>query len=125
MSNLDHANLEGADLAGLKSGADMRNQPMGLIRVVLSHARLKGAKLTGADLSRGDLSYADLREADLTRANLVKAKLTGADLRGARLDESTVTDAEIHNTIFTGAIGLGSVRGIETTQGRETAIFDP
>jgi len=42
MSKLDHVNLEGADLSDLKAGADMRNQPMGLIRIVLTNASLKG-----------------------------------------------------------------------------------
>lgn len=61
------SNFDGANLSELKSGADMRNQPMGSIKIVLTHASLKGAKLIGADLSRGDLSYAELREASAGR----------------------------------------------------------
>jgi uncharacterized protein YjbI with pentapeptide repeats len=125
MSKLDHVNLEGANLSDLKAGADMRNQPMGLIRIVLTNASLKGAKLIGADLSRGDLSYADLREADLTRANLTRVNLTGANLGGAKLDGANVTDAQIHNAIFIGATGLKDVLGLDSTQGKETATFDP
>jgi uncharacterized protein YjbI with pentapeptide repeats len=125
MSKLDYANLQGADLSELKSGADMRNQPMGLIRIMLTHASLKGAKLIGADLSRGDLSYADLREADLTRANLSRTNMTGANFGGAKLDGAIVTDAEIHNAIFVGATGLKDVLGLDTTKGKETAAFDP
>jgi hypothetical protein len=32
--------------------------------------------------------------------------------------------AEIHHAIFKGAVGIGTVRGLETTEGRETATFD-
>lgn len=125
MSKLDHVNLEGANLSDLKAGADMRNQPMGLIRIVLTNASMKGAKLIGADLSRGDLSYADLREADLTRANLTRVNLTGANLTGAKLEGANVTEAQIYNAVFTGATGLKEVLGLDSTQGRETATFDP
>nr|WP_232831204.1 pentapeptide repeat-containing protein [Peristeroidobacter agariperforans] len=90
MSKLDDVNLEGANLSDLKAGADMRNQPMGLIRIVLTHASLKGANLEGA-------------------------KLGGAIL----------TDAQIHNAIFVGATGLKEVLGLDSTQGKETATFDP
>src|SRR5882672_6295851 len=125
MGNMDRAGLVGADLSDVKGGSDMGNQPMGLVRLILTHARLKGAKLNRADLSRADLSFADLREADLSDANLTFTKLSGADLTGARLDRATLAGAEIHNANFTGAKGLESVHGLETTEGRELAVFGP
>jgi len=66
-----------------------------------------------------------LREADLSRANLARVNLTGANLGGAKLDGAIVTDAQIHNALFTGATGLKEVAGLDSTQGKETATFDP
>lgn len=120
MGNFERANLEGADLSAVRGGADMRNQPMGLIRMVLTHARMQGAKLTGADLSRADLSYADLRDADLSHADLTRAKLIGADFTGAKLDKATLTGAQIDQAVFSGVVDLPDLAG---TEGRETAIF--
>ncbi|HKE45498.1 MAG TPA: pentapeptide repeat-containing protein [Steroidobacteraceae bacterium] len=125
MANMDRVSLVGADLSDVKGGSDMGNQPMGLVRLILTHARLQKAKLNRADLSRADLSFADLREADLSDANLTFAKLSGADLTGAKFDRATLTGAEIHNANFTDAKGLDTVHGLETTEGRELAVFGP
>jgi uncharacterized protein YjbI with pentapeptide repeats len=124
MGNFDHAKLEGANLEHVQGGADMRNQPMGLVRLVLSGARLKGARLAHAKLSRADLSFADLREADLTGVDLTKAKLTGVDFTGATLTDATFEGAEIHQAIFKDVVGLPTVHGLETAEGRDAATFD-
>jgi uncharacterized protein YjbI with pentapeptide repeats len=42
MGNMERANFEGADLSRVKGSSDMTNQPMGLIRLVLTRA-LDGA----------------------------------------------------------------------------------
>lgn len=124
MGNLEGAILDGADLSNVKAAADMRNQPMGQIRAVLVHARLKGARLSGADFSRADFSFADLRDADLTNTNLTRAKLDGADLTGARLDHAVLAGAELQSANFTGVKGLESASGLDSTVGREAAVFD-
>ena len=92
MGNFERAKLEGANLERVQGGADMRNQPMGLVRLVLAGARLKGARLAQANLSRADLSYADLREADLSGVDLTRAKLVGADFTGATLTTPRSTE---------------------------------
>ena len=122
MGNFERAKLEGANLEQVQGGADMRNQPMGLVRLVLAGARLKGARLAQADLSRADLSYADLREADLSGVNFTRARLVGADLTGATLTNATLDGAEIHDAIFTRAVGAETLRGLDTTEGRDSAI---
>ncbi|HKU16456.1 MAG TPA: pentapeptide repeat-containing protein [Steroidobacteraceae bacterium] len=124
MGNFERAKLEGANLTHVRGGADMRNQPMGLVRLVLVGARMHGARLAQADLSRADLSYADLTRADLSGVNLTRAKLIGADLTGATLTDATLDGAEIHDAIFKGAVGIPTVRGLETAEGRESATFD-
>ena len=40
MGNFERAKLESANLERVQGGADMRNQPMGLVRLVLTGARL-------------------------------------------------------------------------------------
>ena len=87
------------NLEQVQGGADMRNQPMGLVRLVLAGARLKGARLARANLSRADLSFADLREADLSGVDLTRAKLVGADFTGATLTTATLDGAEIDQAI--------------------------
>ena len=124
MGRAPRAKLEGANLTNVRGSADMRNQPMGLIRLVLVGARLQGARLIEAQLARADLSYADLRKADLSGADLTRAKLVGADLRGAILTHATFEGAEIHDAIFTGAVGVESTRGLEAAEGRDSASFD-
>src|SRR5690606_2699575 len=124
MGNFERANLEGADLREVRGGADMRNQPMGLIRLVLTSARLDGARLNGADLSRADMSYAQLRGADLTNADLTQAKLVGADLTGATLTGAALSRAEIHGAVFREVRDLRTVVGLNETLGREAAEFD-
>ena len=44
MGNMERANLEGADLSEVKGGAEMTNQPMGLVRLVLARAQPQGRK---------------------------------------------------------------------------------
>lgn len=46
-----HANFTVADFSGARTGADMRNQSMGLMRAELAGARLDGA--TGLDSANG------------------------------------------------------------------------
>jgi uncharacterized protein YjbI with pentapeptide repeats len=62
--------------------------------------------------------------ADLTGFNLTRATLVGADFTGATLTNVTLDGAEIHQAIFTGAVGMDTLRGLDTAEGRDTAIFE-
>ena len=56
-ADLTGASLIGATLAGASLGADMKNQSMGLMRVVFKSAKLDGINARGADFSRGGDRY--------------------------------------------------------------------
>jgi uncharacterized protein YjbI with pentapeptide repeats len=96
--------LVGTKLVDLKGGADMRNQPMGLMRT----------DLTGADLSGADLTGANLQHARLVRTNLTNATLTHAD----------VTNADVNSAIFHGARGRDSIIGWNKALNTDQAILD-
>src|SRR5207247_10246424 len=98
-----------AALAEADMGADMRSQPMGLMRVFLSSANLSGANRAGANLARGDLSGANLANANLTGANMLGADLSGANLEGA---------------ILRSIRGREAMKGLETAKNVDKAIFD-
>ncbi|MGO8871796.1 MAG: pentapeptide repeat-containing protein [Acidimicrobiales bacterium] len=83
--HLDHANLDGADLAGAN----------------LSYARLTGATLNGADLDGADLFHANMTNSSLEGASLTNADLDSAYLIQADLDSADLTDTELLNTYFT------------------------
>ncbi|BCM85695.1 pentapeptide repeat-containing protein [Methylobacterium indicum] len=92
------ATMRGATLVGLRGGADLRNQSMGLMRAVFVSVNLSGANLTGADLGRARLDFANLAGADLT-----DVALTGADLSGADLTGATVAGADFRSVDVGGA----------------------
>jgi uncharacterized protein YjbI with pentapeptide repeats/beta-lactamase regulating signal transducer with metallopeptidase domain len=73
--NLEHADLRGLDLHGLRIAADE-----------LSHADLRNVNLAGAELVGVSLEHANLAGADLRGARLSGVALEGANFDGARLD---------------------------------------
>jgi len=76
-SNLDRANLFGADLQDAAFyGASLRG------------ANLRAANLNGAVLQEANLQGANLERANLRGTNLSGAILYGANLRGARLEQA-------------------------------------
>lgn len=97
--NLQKANLNGADLSGVKLGAESEleydvlvadNPPDSTFIANLSDAKLVKANLLGADLIGVDLRGADLSEANLAGADLQHANLSLANLCGADLSIETV-----------------------------------
>jgi len=88
--------------------ADMRNQPMGLMRVFFTSADLTGANLTGANLARADLSFANLTNADFTGRSL-SADVSGADLNG---------------TILRAPAGAKRLKNLGHAKNVDRAIFD-
>ncbi len=85
-------------------------------------AKLDGATLVRADLGYVLLSYASLKGANLSGASLAKADLTGADFTGANLTGADLTEADVGGAVFTGAIGLDTVKGWDKTLNTAGAI---
>jgi len=83
--------------------ADMRNQPMGLMRVVLVKTVLRGANLAGADLSHGLIEFADLSGANLSGASLRFADAAGANFSGANLHGTDFREADVSGARFSRA----------------------
>lgn len=120
VANFDGASLVEARLVGVRGGADMRNQSMGLIRASLRGAGLERADLSRADLGRADLEFAKLRGARLDGANLRAAQLGGADLTGASLDGAELADADLAGAILVGTNGTPS--GLERARNLDRAF---
>lgn len=95
--SVEHRDLTGADLSGLRlAGAD-------LCGAFLENADLVGADLTGAKLDRAVLTRARLDGACLSGASLVEANLGGASLRSVRADDADFTRAVLAAADFTDA----------------------
>jgi uncharacterized protein YjbI with pentapeptide repeats len=124
VANLERTDLSGANLERLRGGADMKNQPMGLMRLSMSKAKLVGAKLAGADLSRALLEFADLSKADLRGANLAQADLSAANLDGAALAGADLTGANLLHARLTGITGREAIKGLDSAKNLATAKFD-
>ena len=118
------AKLGGASLRRANAGADPGNQSMGVMRATFVGADLSGADLSDANLFKADLSHANLTNAKLARTNLMNAdliqtNLTRADLTGAKLAKANIDEA-----IFTNAVGVDRIQGLDQARNREKAIFD-
>ncbi|HEX2250936.1 MAG TPA: pentapeptide repeat-containing protein [Gemmatimonadales bacterium] len=121
---LRSANLRGASLRRANAGADPGNQSMGVMRATFVGADLSCADLTDANLYKADFSHADLSNAKLIRTNLINADLvqtncTRADLTGAKLAHANVDEA-----IFTQAVGIATIEGVDRARNWKRAKFD-
>jgi uncharacterized protein YjbI with pentapeptide repeats len=118
------AKLSGASLRRANAGADPGNQSMGVMRATFVGADLSGADLSDANLFKADLSHANLSNAKLARANLMNADLIQTDLTRADLTGAKLAKANIDEAIFTRAVGVDRIQGLDQTRNREKAIFD-
>jgi uncharacterized protein YjbI with pentapeptide repeats len=118
------ANLSGASLRHANAGADPGNQSMGVMRATFVGADLSGADLSDANLFKADLSHANLTNAKLARTNLMNADLIQTDLTRADLTGAKLAKANIDEAIFTNAVGVDQIQGLDQTRNREKAIFD-
>jgi uncharacterized protein YjbI with pentapeptide repeats len=118
------ANLSGASLRGSNAGADPGNQSMGVMRATFVGADLSGADLSDANLFKADLSHANLTNAKLARANLMNADLIQTDLTRADLTGAKLAKANIDEAIFTQAVGVDRIQGLDQTRNRNKATFD-
>jgi uncharacterized protein YjbI with pentapeptide repeats len=118
------AKLGGASLRHANAGADPGNQSMGVMRATFVGANLSGADLTDANLFKADLSHADLSNAKLVRTNLMNADLIQTDLSRADLTDAKLAKANIDEAIFTQAVGVNRIQGLDQARNREKAKFD-
>jgi uncharacterized protein YjbI with pentapeptide repeats len=118
------ANLSGASLRRANAGADPGNQSMGVMRATFVGADLSGADLSDANLFKADFSHANLANAKLARANLMNADLIQTDLTRADLTGAKLAKANIDEAVFTQAVGIDRVQGLDQTRNREKAKFD-
>jgi uncharacterized protein YjbI with pentapeptide repeats len=118
------ANLSGASLRHANAGADPGNQSMGVMRATFVGADLSGADLSDANLFKADLSHANLTNAKLARTNLMNADLIQTDLTRADLTGAKLAKANIDEAIFTNAVGVDQIQGLDQARNREKAIFD-
>ena len=101
-SNFDKSKLLRANL----KGADLWNSSF-------KKANLSGSIFDGSDLSYSDFSGAKLVDASLSDANLHATNLQRSDLTNADL-----TNADVDGANFEGVIGLDTVKGFSTVQGK-------
>jgi uncharacterized protein YjbI with pentapeptide repeats len=122
IARLSRVNMRGSNLAGARMGVDMRNQPMGQMRVDLSGSDLSEANLAGADLNRAVITFTKLIGASLRNANLFRADLSGSDLTGADLTGADVTEADLYGTIMKEVRGLDATTGLDKARNREKIV---
>src|SRR3954465_7682212 len=118
------AKLEGPSLRHANARADPGNQSMGVMRATFVGADLSGADLTDANLFKADLSHAILTNAKLVRTNLMNADLIQADLTRSDLTGAKLAKANIDEAIFTQAVGVNQIVGLDETRNRDKAKFD-
>jgi len=93
--DLTGASLRRAKFVEADLSSDMKNQSMGLMRVVLSTANAEEADFTAADLSHADLRFLHAARANFSGAALEDADAAGADFAGARWDGVRVTNLDL------------------------------
>jgi uncharacterized protein YjbI with pentapeptide repeats len=122
IARLSRVDMRESNLAGARMGVDMRNQPMGQMRMDLSGADLSGADLSAADLDRAVITFAKLAGANLGKARLSHADLSGSDLTGADLTGADMTEADLYGTVMKDVRGLDQATGFEQARNREKII---
>jgi uncharacterized protein YjbI with pentapeptide repeats len=118
IGTLGNVDMSYASVLGGKFGLDVGNQPMGQMKFDSSAGKFYKANFEGADLNIASFIFGDLREANLSNTNLYRAELIQADLRGANLTGADLTDANVDGANFEGVIGLNTIKGFKTLQGK-------
>lgn len=93
--DLTGASLRRAKFVEADLSADMKNQSMGLMRVVLSSANAEEADFTAANLSHADLRFLRGGRANFAGALLEDADASGADFAGAKWDGVRPMDLDL------------------------------
>lgn len=123
VANLSHANLEGADMSDADMSADMKNQSMGLMRLVARSATLDKANLTGSNVGRADFEFASLKGANLENADFNGTELAGADFTGANVKGLNIDGANVATTRLVELKNAAKMIGLDTTKNRDEAIL--
>ena len=90
-----------------------------------SHATQGPEERSGREfLRRGSQVVTCLSHNRLARANLMNADLTQADLTRADLTDAKLAQANLDEAIFTNAVGIGRIQGLDKARNRDKAIFD-
>jgi len=118
IGTLGNVDMSYARVIGGKFGLDVGNQPMGQMKFDSSAGKFYKANFEGADLNIASFIFGDLREANLRNTNLYRAELIQADLRGADLTGADLTDANVDGADFEGVLGLNTIKGFKTLQGK-------
>ncbi|WP_261574908.1 pentapeptide repeat-containing protein [Frankia gtarii] len=113
---IPRSDLNGADLTGPASLAQLDLAGANLAGTMLSRADLTGAVLSGADLTDARLREANLSGAWLDGANLTSARLSGADLTRAWLDDANLTNTRLSRADLT-HVGALSQEQVDTARG--------
>ena len=118
VSDLQEANLKGANLQGTKFLHRVNLQRANLQEVNLQDANLQRANLQGANLQRANLQEVNLQGANLFKgnlqgtslfkANLHKVYLKSGSLRDATLISAKLSDTDLSNTDLRSAIFLAT-----------------
>ena len=118
------AKLDGASLRHTNAGADPGNQSMGVMRATFVGADLSGADLSDGNFFKADFSHANLTNAKLVRANLMNADLIQTDLTRADVTGAKLAKANLDEAVFTQAVGVDRVLGLDQARNRDKANFD-
>ena len=124
VGNLSGARLNHARLLQARAGANMKNQSMGLIRLVFTYAILEGADLSDADLSVCDGRFAVFTNAILHGTNLSGCDLRHADFTGADLTGVNMAGAKLESANFTNIQGRETIKGLDQAEGFSDVIMD-
>ncbi|HTO78209.1 MAG TPA: pentapeptide repeat-containing protein [Methylocystis sp.] len=93
--DLTGASLRRAKFVEADLSSDMKNQSMGLMRVVLGTANVEDADFTAANLSYADLRFLRAARANFSGAALEDADASGADFTGAKWDGVRAMDLDL------------------------------
>jgi uncharacterized protein YjbI with pentapeptide repeats len=96
--DLTGASLRRAKFVKADLSSDMKNQSMGLMRVVLSTASAEEADFTAANLSHADLRFLHAAGANFSGAALEDADASGADFAGVKWDGVRALNLDLDQT---------------------------
>jgi BTB/POZ domain-containing protein KCTD9 len=123
-ADMSRASLLNARFENAMLAPDLTNQSMGLMRGVLTSAKLDGATFKGANLTRSAFEFSSLKNVNFEGANLTGAELGGADMTGANIAGATFENADVDSTKLLQLKGKDTAKGLDKTKNTAKAITD-